>query len=128
MPREVVARFEEEYRQLLRIEEQALQRSLTSSDLRRVNARRRNRIEKFLDSGYGSCRLARADCAQIVKEALEHFDRERYLLGAWTVMPNHVHVLLKPVNGHTLDAIVRTWKKFSAREINKLVGRRGRLW
>ena len=59
---------------------------------------------------------------------MQFFDGVRYLLGAWAVMPNHVHAILKPLEGYELDAIVRTWKKFTARQINKTVGRQGRLW
>ena len=54
---------------------------------------RRKRIEAALDAGHGSCFLQQPDIAALVENALLHFDRERYRLHAWVVMPNHVHVL-----------------------------------
>ena len=48
--------------------------------------------DAFLDIGSGYCWLLQPEIAQIVEDALLHFDHERYLLIAWTIMPNHVHV------------------------------------
>lgn len=43
-------------------------------------------------------------------------------------MPNHVHLIVKPNRGVTLARITQSWKGWSAREINRLLGRRGTLW
>ena len=63
---------------------------------------------------------------------LEHWDGTRYLLFAATVMPDHVHVLLKPLAGpagtHRLRDIVRTAKAYSARRVNERRHRRGSVW
>src|SRR6266550_62103 len=61
----------------------------------------------------------------IVAEALRHFDSQRYHLDAFVVMPNHVHALVQPLPGHSLKEILRSWKSYSARQINKTVGRSG---
>ena len=53
------------------------------------------------------------------------FTGTRYRLGAWVVMPNHVHVVLWPMPNHTLSRIVQSWKRFTAREANKLLSRTG---
>ncbi len=47
---------------------------------------------------------------------------------AWCVMPNHVHVLFSPLREHTLDAILHSWKSYSARKANALLGRTGPFW
>jgi hypothetical protein len=54
------------------------------------------RIEAYLDRGYGACYLSNARIANLVPNALLHFDRERYRLSAWVLMPNHVHLLAAP--------------------------------
>src|SRR5882672_4634220 len=54
---------------------------------------RRKRIDAYLDKGYGSCFLKNDAVAEIVQNALLHFDGQRYALHAWVVMPNHVHTL-----------------------------------
>ena len=43
-------------------------------------------------------------------------------------MPNHVHVLFRPLGKHVLAEILKSWKGFTAREINKRIGKKGSLW
>lgn len=43
-------------------------------------------------------------------------------------MPNHVHVLLRPLPGWRLDRILHTWKSYTANRINKALHRQGSLW
>src|SRR5204863_99069 len=45
--------------------------------------------EKWLDRGLGECHLRNQRLAVIVRDALRHFDRERYWLDAFVVMPKH---------------------------------------
>ncbi len=92
------------------------------------DAERRKRIDAFLDAGHGECLLARPETAQIVEDALLHFDGERYRLIAWCVMPNHVHVLIETRAGHPLAEVIHSWKSFTAKEINKALGRSGEIW
>jgi putative transposase len=53
--------------------------------------------------------------AAAVRGALLYFHPRRYTLHSWVVMPNHVHVLLTPAPGHSLAAIVHSWKSFTAK-------------
>jgi REP element-mobilizing transposase RayT len=87
-----------------------------------------DRIERYLDAGVGSAVLRDARAAAIVERALRYHDGTRYDLHAWVVMPNHVHVLFTPREGFGLSEIVQAWKSVSARRINRLLSRRGRLW
>ena len=84
--------------------------------------------DAFLDAGEGSCWLRDAAIAEIVQDALLRFDGERYGLIAWTVMPNHVHVLIEPIGTHATGSIVSSWKRFSARMANRQLGRSGAFW
>ncbi len=86
------------------------------------------RVEEWLDSGHGSCALKDDRVAKIVADALRHFDGERYALDAWVVMPNHVHVLVTPKEGHDLSETLHSWKSFTANRINQLLGRTGQFW
>ena len=79
------------------------------------------RIEKWLDAGIGSCYLSNPDVASIVGNALRFFDRKRYTLDEWIVMPNHVHVLLVPLAHEELSKILHSWKSFTATKVNKLL-------
>ena len=80
------------------------------------------KIEEWLDAGAGSCLLANDDAAVVVENALRHFDGARYVLDEFVIMPNHVHVLVKPLVGHDLSGIMHSWKTFTSREIKKLYG------
>lgn len=92
------------------------------------NAEKRRRIENLLDAGYGACWLKQPDVADIAENSLLHWDGQRYRLPAWCVMPNHVHVLIEAWEGYSLPRIVQGWKSFTARLINRHLGRIGTLW
>jgi REP element-mobilizing transposase RayT len=85
-------------------------------------------IEKFLDSGYGECFLKQRAVAVIVRDSLLKYHGDRYKLIAWVIMPNHIHLLLKPLNGWELYKIMHSFKSFTAQEANKLLNRRGKFW
>jgi REP element-mobilizing transposase RayT len=44
------------------------------------------------------------------------------------MMPNHVHVLIETLSGHSVSAIVHSWKSFTANQANRTLARAGRLW
>ncbi len=97
----------------------------TNKDVRHSDPLDADKIEAFLDSGYGECWLKRGDIGKLVADALCHFDGERYKLHAWVVMPNHVHVVLTPKGTHTLSSILHSWKSFTANKANSILGREG---
>jgi REP element-mobilizing transposase RayT len=84
--------------------------------------------EEMLDRGLGACWLRRPEVARLVEEALLVFDGQRYRLLAWTIMPNHVHVLISIMPAVQLGQIVGSWKRFTAREANLLLRRTGSFW
>jgi putative DNA methylase len=88
----------------------------------------RKRIEKFEDTGHGACFLRDERVAEMVQNTLLHFDQDRYMLIAWCVMPNHVHVMIEMIRGFTLSNIMHSWKSFSAKKANKILNRSGEFW
>jgi len=78
--------------------------------------------------GHGACVLKRPETAQIVADSLMHFDRARYLMGDFVVMPNHVHLLVCLMGGTDLVDQCYSWKKFTATQINRVLGCRGEFW
>jgi REP element-mobilizing transposase RayT len=91
------------------------------------NQQRRKQLQSYLDKGRGNCHLRKPEVASIVQETLLYFNRARYDLLAWCIMPNHLHVLLKTTNT-PMSAIIHSWKRSSAFEANKWLGRRGAFW
>jgi len=103
-----------------------LSAKVAASDSRQ--ARLREKIEKYADEGHGKCWLKDPRIAELVENALLHFDGERYRLIEWCVMPNHFHALIETIEGHSLSDVVHSWKTFTAREANLLLGREGAFW
>jgi len=84
--------------------------------------------DEFLDRGWGECWLRDDRVAKLVEQGFLAFDGERYRLHAWTIMPNHIHALLSILPGMPLGVIVGSWKRFTARAANRVLGRRGDFW
>jgi REP element-mobilizing transposase RayT len=86
------------------------------------------RIEEFLDKGAGECLLGVPVFAELVVEALFYFHGIRYLTYALVIMPNHVHWLMRPLEGWALSDIIKILKGSTAYLINKKLGRKGTVW
>lgn len=86
------------------------------------------RYEDLLNAGHGSCVLRDPAIAEIVYDALSYFEGERYVLDERIVMPNHVHLLVNPLEGERLIKIVHSWKSYTANAINMRLSRVGQLW
>lgn len=85
-------------------------------------------FEELLDDAHGSCVLRDPALCKRVADALLHFHGARYALDCFVVMPNHVHVLFRPLGENKLADIVGSWKRFTARRINEALGKEGALW
>jgi len=88
---------------------------------------RRKKLEGYLDKSRGECHLRRPEIGNLVDAALRFNHGKTYELHAWVVMPNHVHALFN-VGNKPLSQVVADWKEYTARQANKLLGRRGQFW
>jgi putative transposase len=86
------------------------------------------RWSEHLDELHGACLLRRPELAQHVYDSLRHADGDRYCLTDFVVMPNHVHLLAAFATEEAMLELCESWKHFTARKINRAVGRFGRLW
>jgi len=84
--------------------------------------------EVALDRGYGSCLLARTEAAEIVRDALFHWNNQRYGVIAWIIMPNHVHLVLRMYATTTLADTLHGLKTYTANALNRRLHRTGRFW
>lgn len=100
-------------------------RIISGAERKRLQKLNTQRIEKFLDAGSGSCSLSNDAVAKVVADALRQFDGVRYQLFAWCVMPNHVHVVFQALVKNTLPQNMHSWKSYSAKQANKILGRSG---
>ena len=68
------------------------------------------------------------DLAGIMLSALHRGDKESYDLQAFVVMPDHVHLILKPLSGTKLQEVMKNLKGSTAYQINKVLNRTGKFW
>jgi REP element-mobilizing transposase RayT len=126
LPQSVIAAFEFEKRNIVATKQAG--RPLSPTEQKRLDELVSEKLQTKLDAGIGDCCLARPSIAALVSSAFQHFAERRYRIYAWCVMPNHVHVLFRILNNHSLAEILRSWKSYSAREANCILGRSGQFW
>nr|WP_255233344.1 transposase [Aliifodinibius salipaludis] len=64
---------------------------------------------------------------------MEYRDSKKYDLYAYCIMPNHVHLVFKLLKtedeiDNPVTEILRSLKRFTAREAKKALGREGQFW
>lgn len=84
--------------------------------------------DERLDQLRGECLLNHRDTSQVISDGLLKFDGERYVMAAFVVMPNHVHLLAAFARAEAIIKQGTDWRRYFAREVNKQVGRSGHLW
>jgi putative transposase len=84
--------------------------------------------EAFVDSCHGRCLLKRPELAQIVADSLLHFDGQRYRMGDFVVMPNHVHLLAAFPTADAMKGQCASWLHYTAFRINQAIGEKGEFW
>ena len=76
--------------------------------------------------------LAEPAIAQLVCEALHYRDGRVYTLDAYSVMPNHVHLVCTPLSSgsgfYSLSKIMHSLKGFTAWQANRLLKRKQDFW
>mgnify|MGYP006149495475 FL=1 len=78
-------------------------------------------FEHWLDQGYGKCLLKGSVQRQILEAVLQHDHGTRAEFISWVIMPNHVHLLFRPM--YPIKELLRNWKSISAKQIGS-----GSLW
>ena len=101
IPREVIQRWEREKQEWLRIHGYPdaghwsdVVPTLLDKERAEFQRQFQRCREEFLDTCHGACLLRQPALAQIVSDSLLQFDGDRYRLGDFVVMPNHVHLLV----------------------------------
>lgn len=86
------------------------------------------REEELLHNGYGKCLLRKPEIRNILDDCLLYFNKKRFDLHSYVLMPNHVHMLLVMVDKYIIEDTIESIKRFTGRLINKLSGERGKFW
>jgi len=90
--------------------------------------------EETLDAAeYGPKWLSDQRIAHLVSDSLLYRHGKVYTLYAFCIMPNHVHVLFRPLKDdsgvpYPLSSILQSLKGYTARKANIILGRGGSFW
>lgn len=126
LPKEAIARFNRQRQELLK-QHQLDPNGDWKQSLAKLPSAVRGQLhwslftawDEQLDRAAGACVLCESELSQIVMNSLLHFDNDRYVLTDAVVMPNHVHVLVAFRDEDSLITQCKSWKHFTATQINK---------
>ena len=118
-----------EERARLRAVAEQEKRPLTADEVAALRAVYDERVERYLSSGCGECLLRLPIAADALASVLEYGNGSAYALHAWTIMPNHLHVVVGGFdNERPMTEILQVWKRTSSHRINQICGRNGTVW
>jgi REP element-mobilizing transposase RayT len=76
--------------------------------------------------------LTQPEVAEIVVGCLGYDDGRLMELHCWVLMPDHMHMIMRPVRRNEgyvpVPEFMQSWKSASSHKINRLVGRSGAFW
>ena len=134
LPQEAIERLKEEkeaaYRRILKESQDETQRKL---EIQNYHKKHFAKWDTYLDANPSEPQwLKRPEVAKIVSNAFHFFDGQSYTLIAYTVMPNHFHLVIDTTDEirftKPLYRIMQSIKGFTAKEANKLLNRSGTFW
>lgn len=129
LPREVVETAKREKQAWdLRLARQTPPDVLLQEEYAAWQRRTWRKMESVMDQCHGSCLLRQPELRRIVADALLFFENERSAMDGFVIMPNHVHLAARALGGYQIEDVLKSWKGFTSREINKLTGQKGQLW
>ena len=106
-------------------------RDSTDSFLKKLNYQKKLEGEKqleidnYLDQSKQGAYL-NSDALVYLNSYLREADSRFYILSAFAIMPNHVHLLVKPLLN--LSSMMQRLKGESANKLNKILERKGVFW
>ena len=70
---------------------------------------------RLMDRGYGSCLLRYPEYRKILIDTIAFNDHVNYEVDSYVIMPNHVHMLIMPLEDNKIEDILHSIKRYSAR-------------
>ncbi len=110
------------------LDAEAARLKAASDNMQEFTQARQRKLEKLLDAGYGSCALKDARVARAVVGSLEFLAMQGHTIARWVIMPNHLHLLIAVHHGTALSSVIRSFKGFTAKTANEILGRSGTFW
>ena len=89
------------------------------------NARKQVQVDRYLDNSEKGCYF-NGEVLVYFRSFLRSLDKDLYDLVAFSIMPNHLHILF--CQKEPLAKTMKRVKGISASEINKMLNRKGKFW
>ena len=131
LPKKVMEQLKFDYSSILKL-------SVKNKQQKRI---RDTKIQKLIDrydqhlheTSTGSFYLRKREIAKLVSSSIEYNDGKEYDLLSYCVMPNHVHMLFKPIEITPeeyvpISKITHGIKSYTANCANEILKRKGQFW
>ncbi len=89
------------------------------------NSKLQFKIDQYLDKSPNGCYLSN-EILILMGDFIKSKNGHLYELIAYCIMPNHVHILFKPL--HPLPKVMQILKGSSSKLINEALGKTGKFW
>ena len=84
--------------------------------------------ERWMDEGFGKCYFKNSKVAKLMADSLRFYEETKCSVQCLTVMPNHVHAIMRPHSGYELEDVLKAIKGWVAKQINDRERDIGSLW
>jgi REP element-mobilizing transposase RayT len=134
VPQSIIQQFELEQKLAVKfIEENYLSPDERKIQIGKQWKRNFANFDKYLDNNAeGNHWLKQDEIAKIVSDTLHYWDKKRYDLVAFTIMSNHIHLVIDTWDtenyDETVTKIMQSIKRHTARQSNILLNREGQFW
>ncbi len=134
LPTHVIQAMKEEHAQLKREAERIPDDKERATYVYQGQKRLFDKWDQALDqTTTGPFWLQDPQIASLVTNSMHYLDKRVYDLIAYSVMPNHVHIVFTPLpkdenEYHSLSGIMHSLKGYTAGRANRLLGRTGTFW
>jgi putative transposase len=85
-------------------------------------------LQHIVLSGIVGVDLTAEGLAQIIEGAILHYDKQRYCLHAWCIMPDHLHIYVAFSPNQLMGRNVLEWKPWITRSWQKISGDGSRVF
>jgi len=86
------------------------------------------RVQHWAEKGLGACYFNHHRFRSILHDAILYWHNKQVDVAAFVVMPNHAHLIARPLDGIALEKWLQSVKRFTAREVNRLNENTGSIW
>jgi putative transposase len=140
LPKEVIIRLKNKQQELERELEKIEDNTEREKKLRSARTKHFKVFDEYLDKVHtGPFWLKNENVASVVSQALHFFNGKKYDLIAYTIMPNHVHMVfyvgrdsVSPrrlgESPYIVTDILHSIKKYTALQANRILRRSGQFW